>query len=113
MASRKQQQRGLKPKKINLSVKDRWEQILSDVDKPEVPVTVLERIMVHLIDGSKVNIDVVELLNIYKDPEAIEEYLNMKLTELDHLIEDVDYFVNIEMVARTVQPETDRLLSRL
>lgn len=113
MASRKQQQRGLKSKRINLSVKDRWEQILSDVDKPEVPVTVLERMMVHLIDGSKVDIDIIELLSIYKDPEAIEEYLNMKLTELDHLILDVDYFVNIDMVAKTVQPETDRLLSRL
>lgn len=86
---------------------------MSDVDKPEVPVTVLERMMVHLIDGSKVDIDIIELLSIYKDPEAIEEYLNMKLTELDHLILDVDYFVNIDMVAKTVQPETDRLLSRL
>lgn len=80
---------------------------------PEVPVDVLERMVVRLIDGSKVNIDIFELLTIYKDSQIIEEYLNNKLSELDHLIEDVDYFVNIEMVAKVVQPETDKLLSRL
>lgn len=113
MASRKHQQRGSKPKRINMNVKEKWEQILSDIEMPEVPVDVLERMVVRLIDGSKVNIDIFELLTIYKDSQIIEEYLNNKLSELDHLIEDVDYFVNIEMVAKVVQPETDKLLSRL
>ena len=96
-----------------MNVKEKWEQILSDIEMPEVPVDVLERMVVRLIDGSKVNIDIFELLTIYKDSQIIEEYLNNKLSELDHLIEDVDYFVNIEMVAKVVQPETDKLLSRL
>ena len=111
MTSRK---RKLKlPSKININVKEKWERILSDVEKPEVPITVLERIMIHLIDGTKVNINMIDLLAEGADPDALEEHLGNKLESLDHMIEDIDFFVNIEEVAKTVQPETDKILSRL
>jgi|TARA_R110000803_G_scaffold49656_2_gene103298 hypothetical protein len=99
--------------KINVNVKDKWERILLDVDKPEVPIEVLERIMIHLIDGTKVNINVMELLAEGTDPEELEERLNDKLEQLDHMILDIDFFVNIDGVAKTIQPETDKILSKL
>lgn len=99
--------------KININVKDKWERILLDVDKPEVPIEVLERIMIHLVDGTKVNINVLDLLAEGVDPEELEERLNEKLEQLDHMIEDVDFFVNIDGVAKTIQPETDKILSKL
>ena len=111
MTSRK---RKLKlPSKININVKEKWERILSDVEKPEVPITVLERIMIHLIDGTKVNINIIDLLAEGADPDELEEHLGDKLESLDHMIEDIDFFVNIDEVAKTVQPETDKILSRL
>lgn len=111
MTSRK---RKLKlPSKININVKDKWERILSDVEKPEVPIEVLERILIHLIDGTKVNINVIDLLAEGADPEALEEHLGQKLEQLDHMIEDIDFFVNIDEVAKTIQPETDKILSKL
>lgn len=99
--------------KININVKDKWERILLDVDKPEVPIEVLERIMIHLVDGTKVNINVIDLLAEGVDPTELEERLNEKLEQLDHMIEDVDFFVNIDGVAKTIQPETDKILSKL
>ena len=99
--------------KINVNVKDKWERILLDVDKPEVPIEVLERIMIHLIDGTKVNINVIDLLAEGADPVELEERLNEKLEQLDHMIEDIDFFVNIDGVARTIQPETDKILNKL
>ena len=111
MTSRK---RKLKlPSKININVKDKWERILADVEKPEVPITVLERILIHLIDGTKVNINIIELLLEGADPDDLEEHLGQKLEQLDHMIEDIDFFVNIDEVAKTVQPETDKILSKL
>ena len=101
------------PSKININIKDKWERILSDVDKPEVPITVLERILIHLIDGTKVNINILDLLMEGADPDELEEHLGAKLESLDHMIEDIDFFVNIEEVAKTVQPETDKILGKL
>jgi len=99
--------------KININIKDKWERILLDVDKPEVPIEVLERIIIHLIDGTKVNINVMEILSEGTDPEDLEEHLSTRLEQLDNMIEDIDFFVNIDEVARTIQPETDKILSKL
>ena len=99
--------------KININSKEVWENILSTVEKPEVPIEVLEKIIIHLIDGTKVNINILELLADGADPEALEQELGDKLEKLDHMIEDIDFYVNIDEVAKTIQPETDRILSKL
>jgi hypothetical protein len=99
--------------KINVNIKDKWERILLDVEKPEVPIEVLERIIIHLIDGTKVNINVMEILSEGTAPEDLEEHLSERLEQLDHMIEDIDFFVNIDEVARTIQPETDKILGKL
>ena len=99
--------------KININSKEVWENILATVEKPEVPIDVLEKIIIHLIDGTKVNINILELLAEGADPEALEKELGDKLETLDHMIEDIDFYVNIDEVAKTIQPETDRILSKL
>jgi hypothetical protein len=99
--------------KININSKEVWENILATVEKPEVPIEVLEKIIIHLIDGTKVNINILELLADGADPETLEQELGNKLETLDHMIEDIDFYVNIDEVAKTIQPETDRILSKL
>ena len=99
--------------KININSKEVWENILATVEKPEVPIEVLEKIIIHLIDGTKVNINIIELLADGADPETLERELGDKLEKLDHMIEDIDFYVNIDEVAKTIQPETDRILSKL
>lgn len=101
------------PHKIAVNIRDKWEKILSDVDKPEVPIQVLERMIIKLIDGSRINIDIMALIAEGGDPSDIEEHLQNRLTDLENVIEDIDFFVNIDMVVKTVQPKTDQLLGRL
>jgi uncharacterized protein YneR len=102
-----------KPKKLNLSSKAAWRSILKDVEKKEVPIHVLDKLVVYLKDGSQAIIDIKSLLALGADPEEVELQINQKLQDLDMYIDNVDFFVDIESVERTVQPETDRLLSKL
>lgn len=102
-----------KLKKINVSAKDQWKRILKDIEKEEIPITLLRSISVNLIDGTIVNIDVKELIKEGHDPEVIEEMLDLRLKALDHIIEDVDFYVDIDDVVRTVQPITDQILKDL
>ena len=102
-----------KLKKINVSVRDQWKSILKEVEKDEIPITMLQSLNVNLIDGTIVNIDIKELLSEGNDPIAIEEMLDLKLKALDHIIVDVDFFVSIDDVVSTVQPITDHILKDL
>ena len=100
-------------KKLNLNIKKRWQDIVRDVDKKEVPVEVLQRIIVRLVDGNDLSIDVKQLLDDGQHPDAIEELLNEKFRDLDEYIENVDFFIDIDKVVGAVQPETDKVLKNL
>lgn len=102
-----------KLKKINVSPRDQWKSILRQVEKDEIPITMLQSLNVNLIDGTVVNIDIKELLKDGNDPGDIEEMLDLKLKALDHIIVDVDFFVSIDDVVSAVQPITDEILKDL
>lgn len=99
-----------KPKKLNLNNKTAWRDILKQVDKKEVPIQVLEKLNVNLKDGTVVVVDIKKLLAEGVDSDELEAHVTNRLEELDMYIENVDFFVDLNMVEKTVQPETDRLL---
>jgi hypothetical protein len=102
-----------KPKKLNLNTKTAWRNILKEVEKKEVPIHVLEKLMVYLKDGTMVTVDIKRLLAEGADLDDIEKHISTRLDELDLYIDNVDFFVDIDLVEKTVQPETDKLLSKL
>lgn len=102
-----------KSRRINVDARDRWKQILKTVSKDEVPINLLEKVHVNLIDGSMVEVDILQLLAEGQDPDDIKEELNDKLRKMDEIIKDVDFFISIETVAKTVQPITDDILKHL
>jgi hypothetical protein len=102
-----------KSKKITIGVKQQWESILKTVSKDEVPVELLQSLTVNLIDGTRVNIDIKELLEDGSKPKEIEKIINDKLSALDDLIFDVDFFICVDTVAKTVQPITNEILKNI
>lgn len=110
---KKRQPKKPKSKRINVSDREKWTRILKDVEKDEVPITCLETLKVNLKDGTTVTIDILQLLSEGYDPIEIEHRINEKLEKLDFIIKDVDFFVNIDSVANTIQPITDKFLASL
>jgi len=102
-----------KYKKINISPKEKWKGILKDIDKDEIPVSLLLGISVNLIDGTKVNINIKDLLDEGNDPEYLESLLDNRFKSLNHIIKDIDFYVSIDKVAETIQPMTDQILKDL
>ena len=100
-------------KRINIDSRDRWKNILKTVSKDEVPVAMIQTVTVNLIDGTRVDIDIRELIAEGYDNDEIESMLNNRLKKLDEIIKDVDFFINIDSVASTVQPVTDDILKNL
>jgi hypothetical protein len=99
-----------KGKKVTINAKKNWQEILGQVEKHEVPINLLQSIVVNLIDGTSVTINIRQLLEEMEDPEYVEDLLQHKFEELDDYIDNVDFFIDIEKVAEEVQPITDLVL---
>ena len=100
-------------KKITLNSAKRWKDIVEGVDKKEVPITILQQIIVKLIDGTNISINVKKLLLDGMITGDIETMLDDKFTELDAYIQNVDFLIDIDKVVDAVQPETDKVLKGL
>ena len=90
-----------------------WELILADVNKTDVPLECIKKVVIKLAGGKQKTINVHTLLKQGLDLEAVETMLTRYFTENDHQIRDVDFVVDVTAVANLVQPETDKLLGKL
>jgi len=91
----------------------KWENILADVEKSNVPVQFVKKIIVKMTGKKQHTINIQTLLKQGLAPDEIEEVVNRKLMELDPLITSFEFVLNVENIAQTVQPETDKLLGKL
>jgi len=113
MMSEKPKKPRQKSKRLNLNSKVQWESILKSVEKKEIPIALLESVSVNLTDGTIVNINIKELLDEGNDPNELEEMIKVKLSALDHIISDIDFYISVKAVAKVVQPATDNILKNL
>jgi hypothetical protein len=95
---------------------DRWQHIIDNVDKTNVPVECIDRIVIKLngIYGFKqktINIGTLKLNGL--EPEEIEAVIARALNDLQDDIKKVDFFLDLEAVADIVQPETEHFLKNL
>ena len=102
-----------KSKRLNLNRKEQWERLLKEVKKEQVPINVLLYITVNLKDGTSVDVNVAEMIADGEDPEVVERRINERLESLDMYIDDVDFHISVDSVAKVVQPFTDNLLKNL
>lgn len=92
---------------------EQWDHIISGVDKTEVPLECINKIVIRLQGGRQKTINLARLKRDGFDLEEIESVLTRNLVELGDLVRDLDFLVDVNAVARLVQPETDKLLKDL
>jgi len=92
---------------------DQWEHIIADVNKTDVPLECIKKVVIKLKAGRQKTINVHALLKQGLQLEEVETMLTRYFQEHDHEIRDVDFVVDISSVVALVQPETDKLLGKL
>jgi len=90
-----------------------WERIVNEVNKTDVPLECIKKVVVKLAGGRQKTINVHTLLKQGLELEEVESMLTRFLNENTHQIRDVDFVVDVTSVANLVQPETDKLLGKL
>ena len=92
---------------------EKWEHILEDVEKNKIPVEFIKKLVIKLEGKKQHTINIEKFLNQGLAPEQIEDVVSRKLQELDESVVGVEFILNLQSIADTIQPETDKLLGRL
>ena len=92
---------------------EKWEHILEDVEKNKIPVEFIKKLIIKLTGKKQQTINIQKLLQQGLDPDQVEDAVSRKLNELEDSIVSVEFVLNVQSIADTVQPETDRLLGKL
>lgn len=90
-----------------------WENIVSEVNKTDVPLECIKKVIIKMVGGKQKTINVHTLIKQGLEMTEIESMLTRFFADNDHLIRDVDFVVDVTAVANLVQPETDKLLGKL
>ena len=72
-----------------------------------------KKLIIKLEGKKQQTINIQKLLQQGLDPDQVEDAVSRKLHELEDLIVSVEFVLNVQSIAETVQPETDRLLGKL
>jgi len=91
----------------------KWEDLVDNVEKTDIPVDCIKRLVIKLKDGKRRYLNIATLRKKGYYSEELEQVLNDKLAEYDGMIENIDFFVDVEAVAELVQKETDTILGDL
>ena len=91
----------------------RWERIVNDVNKTDVPLECIKKVIIKFKNNRQRTVNVHTLIKQGLNIADIEALLNRTFTEENDNIHDVDFVVDINAVADLVQPETDKLLGKL
>jgi len=92
---------------------DKWELIISEVNKTDIPLECIKKVIIRLDGRKQRTINLATLKKQGLDMDELESVVTRTLTELGDEVRDVDFVIDITAVATLVQPETDKLLSSL
>jgi ATP-dependent exoDNAse (exonuclease V) beta subunit len=90
-----------------------WKNIISDVEKTDVPLECINKIILKLSNKRQKTLNILKLRNQGADHDDIEKIFKSFLNQYHDEIYDVNFVLDIESVAAIVQPETDKLLDGL
>jgi len=92
---------------------DKWSHILDNVDKRAIPIEFIKKILIKLEGRKQHTINIERMIKQGLETHEIEDAVSSKLIQLDDQVVSIEFGLNVENIAEVVQPETDKLLSKL
>ena len=91
----------------------KWERLIEGVEKEKIPVEFIKKLVLKLVGKKQKTNNVERMLDQGLDPEQVEEVISRQLVELEDTVIGIEFILNVQTIADTVQPETNKLLSKL
>jgi hypothetical protein len=91
----------------------KWECLIGDVDKTEIPLECLKKVILKLEGRRQRTINLHSLRKQGLDVDELELFLTRTLGDLGEQVVDLEFVVDAAAVAAIAQPATDKILSKL
>ena len=98
---------------LKVDTVDKWEDVLSGVDKDQIPIDCVKKILFKLKGGKRKTINLSTLRKQGLELEEIEVVVSRSMIELNKQIVNMDFVIDVNSVAKYIQPLTDQLLEKL
>ena len=92
---------------------EKWEHIVNEVNKTNVPLECIKKIVVRLHGKKQRTINLQLLKKQGLDGDELETVVSRILEGLGEQVYDLNFVVDVIEVAKLIQPETDKLLTGL
>lgn len=91
----------------------KWEDIVDQVDKEHIPIECVKKIVFRFDGGRQKTINIQKLKKQSIDVEDIHNIVDRYVQDHCDEITNMEFVLDIEEVAKLLQPETDNLLKNL
>ena len=98
---------------LKVDTVDKWEDVLAGVDKDQIPIDCVKKILFKLKGGKRKTINLSTLRKQGLELEEIEVVVSRSMIELNKQIVNMDFVIDVNSVAKYIQPLTDQLLEKL
>jgi hypothetical protein len=98
---------------VSPEIFQKWESIIDSTEKTKIPVEFIKKLVLKLNKRRQRTINIRSMIDQGFDSEEIEEVVTRKLEEYDSEMISIEFVLDIEGIAETVQPETDKILKNL
>ena len=98
---------------LKVDTVDKWEDVLAGVDKDQIPIDCVKKILFKLKGGKRKTINLSTLRKQGLELEEIEVVVTRSMVELNKQIINMDFVIDVNSVADYIQPLTDQLLEKL
>lgn len=88
----------------------KWEQIVEQVDKEQIPVECIKKMVFKLSGGRQKTINFRTLKNQSLSITEINHVVERWIEENQLDIQNIEFVLDIQAIADLLQPETDKLL---
>lgn len=88
----------------------KWEHIVDEVEKTKIPIEFVKKMVVKLTGRRQRTINIKSLIKQGLDTDEVEVAVMRKLEEYDDEMIGIEFVLDIEGIAETVQPATDEIL---
>ena len=92
---------------------EKWEHIVNEVNKTNVPLECIKKIVVRLHGKKQRTINLQLLKKQGLDGDELETVVSRILDGLGDQVYELNFVVDVVEVAKLIQPETDKLLTGL
>ena len=89
-----------------------WEDLIKTVDKDQIPIDCVKKVLFKLKGGKQKTINLGTLRKQGLEIEEIETVVTRTMLDMSSDIVNMDFVIDVQIVAEHIQPITDKLLGK-